>query len=116
MRDVDAFLNNTAGLLDQFGVNDRKERREVTDDGFINEQNRNTPRPRVVQHVSLVFDVLDDRDQNARSSLPKKDAVNVGGGIAGDEILDLAIVVSEDDDRNGESDFAAITGGVGSIH
>jgi hypothetical protein len=55
---------------------------------------------RVVQHVALVLDVLDDRDQNAGIALPEEDSLDVGDWIARDEILDLAIVVGEHDHGN----------------
>ena len=38
--------------------------------------------------------------QNADIALPEEDAVDIGHRIAGDEILDLAVIVGEHDDRH----------------
>ena len=68
-----------------------------------------------MQHVALVFDVFDDRNQDAGVALPEEHAINVTDGIACDEILDLAIVVAEDDHRNVEllaPDFAGKLRGI----
>ena len=54
----------------------------------------------VVQNVALVFDVLDDRDQDAGIALPQKYALDIGLWIARDKVLDLAVIVGQNDDRN----------------
>ena len=82
MRDVDAFLNDAPRLLDQFRVDDRQKRRVVSNVVRDDQQDRHTHSARVMQYIALVFDVLDDRDQNARIALPKKYAINVGNRIA----------------------------------
>src|ERR1700688_736313 len=56
-----------------------------------------------MQHIALVFDVFDDGDQDSRIALPQKDAIDVGPRHARKKSLDLAIVVSENDDRDIES-------------
>ena len=48
-----------------------------------------------MQHVALVLNVLDDRDQDAGGSLPQEDAVDIRHRIARHEIFDLAVVVAE---------------------
>src|ERR1019366_366733 len=58
---------------------------------------------RVMQDVALVFDVLDDRDQNAGVALPQKYALDIGLRIARDEVFDLAVIVGQNDDRNIET-------------
>ena len=50
--------------------------------------------------VALVFDVLDDREQNAGVTLPEKNAFDVGDGIPRHEILDLAVIIGEHDHGN----------------
>ena len=59
-----------------------------------------------MQHVALVFHELDDRDQDARRSLPQEDAVDVGNRIARDKVLDLAVVIAEHDHGNVEPGLA----------
>ena len=54
--------------------------------------------------VALVFHILDDRDQNARISLPQKNTVNIGQGISRNEALDFSIVIRQHDDRDISSD------------
>ena len=56
-----------------------------------------------MEDVALVFDVVDHREQDARVALPQEDAIDVGAGIARQEVLDLAVVVGQDDDRNVEA-------------
>src|SRR5439155_2688048 len=80
------------------------------------QENRNSHRPRVVQYVALVFDVLDDRDQDAGVTLPEEDAINVGRRIARNEVLDLAIVVGEHNDGDVESGAADFTGQLRGAH
>src|SRR5579872_718347 len=116
VRDVDSFLNDTARLLDEFGVDNGQKRRVIANVVFDDEQHRNAHRARVVQHIALVFDVFDDRDQNAGVALPEKDAVDIGDGIPRDEILDLAIVVSEDDYGNVESSATDFAGKLRGVH
>src|SRR5208337_909876 len=54
----------------------------------------------VVLYVEFVFDVLDDRNEDAGVALPEEDAFNGTVGHARDEILDLAIVIGEHHHRN----------------
>ena len=81
----------------------RKKERVVGDVVLDHEQHGNVHAPGVVQDVALVFDVADDRNQDARVALPQEDAVDVGVRIAGDKVLDLAIVVRQHNYRNIES-------------
>src|SRR5579863_287107 len=116
---VDAFLNHAPRLLDQLGIDDRQKRRVVADVVFDDQQHGHADGARIVQHVAFVFDVLDDGDQDARIALPQEHALNIGQRIARYEILDLAIVVSQNDHGNVESraaDFARQLGGVHVSH
>src|SRR5579872_58201 len=115
VRYVDSFLNHAPRLLDQLGVNDGQERRVIPNVVFDYEEHGNAHSACVVEHVVLVFDVLNNRDQDARGSLPEEDTVDIGDRIARNEILDLAIVVSEDNDRRIESRFANLSGEIGSV-
>src|SRR5579862_652406 len=116
VRDIDAFLNHTSRLLNQLRVDDGQKRRVVANVVFNNQQDRNTHRACVVQHVALIFDVLDDRDEDAGVALPQEDAVDIGDGIVCDEILDLAIIVSDDDDGNVESSATDFAGKLRGVH
>ena len=100
VRHVDAFLNHAPRLLDQFGVDHRQKRRVIANIVFHHQQHGHANGSRVMQHVALILDVLDDGDQNARVALPKKDPFNVGDRIPRHEILDFAIVVAQHHDRN----------------
>jgi len=53
-----------------------------------------------VECVAIVFGVFDDRNQNARISLPQKNTVDLGYRIAGNEILYFAIGLCKHHDRN----------------
>ena len=66
-------LDDATRLRDQFGVNDGQERRVVTDVIFDHEQDRHAHGSGVVEDITLVFDVLDDRDQDADVALPEED-------------------------------------------
>ena len=50
-----------------------------------------------MQHVALVFDVFDDRDQDARVTLPQEDSLYVRHWIASDKVFNFAIVVGQHD-------------------
>ena len=116
MRHVDAFLNHAPRLLDQFGIDDGQERRVVADVVFDHEQDGHANGLRVMQHVAFIFDVFDDGDQNTGIALPQKNAFDFSKWIARDEILDLAIVVAKNNDRNIETGAFDLAGQLRRVH
>ena len=116
VRHVDAFLNHAPRLFDQLGIDNGQERGVVANVVFDHEQHGNAHGVRVVEDVALVLDIFDDRNQNASIALPEEDSFDIGDWIARDEILDLAMVVAEHDDRNIEPGSLDFTRQLRSIH
>jgi hypothetical protein len=69
-----------------------------------------------VQDVAFIFDIFDDRDQNAGIALPQENAFDFSDGIARDEILDLAIIVGQDDDGNIKAGAFDLAGQLRGVH
>ncbi len=103
VRDIQCLAQQPPRLADDLGVNYRQKQRVVRDVVLHQQQDGNIHGLGVVQDVALVFDVVDDRDENARVPLPQEDAVDVGLRVARDEVLDFAMVVGQHDDGNIQS-------------
>src|ERR1035438_1538806 len=109
VRDIQSFAEQPPGLADDLGVNDGQEQRVVTNVIFHHQHHGYAHGFGVVLDVALVLDVLDDRDQDAGVTLPQKYPLDAGLRIARNEVLNLAIIVGQSDDRNveiGGLDFA----------
>src|ERR1017187_6105861 len=103
VRYIEALAEQAARLADQLGVNHRQEEGVIADIVLHHQHYGNAHGMSVMQDVALVFDVLDDRDQDAGIALPQKYAFDIGLRIARDKVLDLAVIVGQNDDRNIET-------------
>src|ERR1019366_7795740 len=116
VRDIETLAEQAARLADKFGVNYRQEKRVIPDIVLDHQHHGNAHGMRVVQDVALVLDVLDDRDQDAGIALPQKYPLDIGLRIARDEVLDLAVIVGQNDDRNIETRGLDFTRQLRGIH
>ena len=116
MRHVHAFAHHAPGLRDQLGVDHRQKRRVIPDVVFHHQHDGHAHIARVMRYVALVFDVLDDRNQNPDVALPQKDSIDVADRIARDEVFYLAIVIGENHHWNVETRFLYLVGQLGGIH
>ena len=112
---VDALLDHPSRLLDEFGVNHRQKRGIIADIVFHNQQDRHTHGLRVMQDIALVFDVFDDRDQDAGIPLPQENPFDMSDWIACDEIFYFPVIVGQHyyrDIQTRASDLGSQLGGV----
>ena len=115
VRNIERLAQKPSRLVDDFGINHRQEKRVIADVIFHHQHDWHAHGLGVVKNVTLVLNVVHDREQDADISLPQEDAVDIGAGIASNEVLYLAIVVGQHDYGHVEAgglDFAGELRGV----
>ena len=102
LRQVHPLRQQPVGLVHHLGVDDRQERR-VVPDAVLDDDDRLHPEAAgVVGEVQPIFDVLDDRQQDAHVALPQEGPSEVRGVMAGHELGQRPVVVRQQHHRHRE--------------
>ena len=90
-------------MLHDLGVNRGQERRVVANVVLDHDDRLHAHHVDIVRHVHAIFDVLDDREEDVDVALKRTSRSMWSQVLVLDEVVQLAMVVGKNDDRNVEA-------------
>ena len=106
MAEIDTLGDKALRLVQDLRVDDREVRGVELDVVFQEDDGLDADRLRVVVDVEPVLERFDDGDDQPVVALPDEDLVEDGGVVVCDDLLALAVVIGQQDDRSIQAAFA----------